>query len=59
MNSRVDLMFFKQEYGITSYNKVYTVDIVCTLLYDGGIKGDDSYVDGTSYDCKERMECSL
>lgn len=42
-----------------SYNKVYIIDIVHTLLYDGGIKGDDKYVDGTGYNCKKRMERGL
>lgn len=39
--------------------EVYTVDIVYTFCYDGGIEGDDRYVDGTGYNCKKRMECDL
>lgn len=45
--------------GGTSYIKVYTIDIVYTFCYAGGIKGDDRYVDGTGYNSKKRMECSL
>lgn len=39
--------------------EVYTVDIVYTFCYDGGIEGDDRYVDGTGYHCKKRMERGL
>ncbi len=39
--------------------EAYTVDIVYTFCYDGGIEGDDRYVDGTGYNCKKRMERGL
>lgn len=43
----------------SSYTKVYTIDIVYTLAYDGGVKGDDRYVNGTGDCCKKRMERGL
>lgn len=45
--------------ALYSYNKVYTVDKVYTFVIIGGYKGDDQYVDGTGYGCKEGMECCL
>lgn len=52
--------------GRTSYTTkvyivgiMYIVDIVYILSYDKNTKGDDRYVDGTGYNCKKRMECSL
>lgn len=52
-------MFYNINIALTSYTEMYTVDIVYTFCYDGGIKGDDRYVDGTGYNCKKRMECCL
>lgn len=51
--------FERIEAAKISYSKAYTIDTVYALLYDGGIKGDDAYVDGTGYHCKKRMECVL
>ena len=30
---------------------MYVLDTMYTFCYDGGIKGDDRYVNGTGYKC--------